>query len=224
MVKAWDLRTADRPDVYVANSREVAGRIERFYGRSASVIPPPVDCSRFSLSGRTGDYFLVVARLIPYRRIDLAVDAFTRLGLPLRIIGDGPDRENLERRAGPNVSFLGKLPDSDVETMLSECRALVHPGREDFGIAPLEANASGRPVIAFRGGGALDIVKDGRTGVLFDEPAPESVMDAVERFRDRSWNPEEIREHALGFDVPVFRRRMFEFLSRSVGVSLGGED
>jgi glycosyltransferase involved in cell wall biosynthesis len=216
-MKRWDLRTADRPDVYVANSSVVAQRIETYYGKAAIVIPPPVSCARFSIGGPPESYYLIVSRLVSYKRIDVAVEAFNRLGLPLRIVGDGPDRAELARHAGPQISFLGHQPDKEVARMLSECRALVFPGREDFGITLLEANASGRPVIAFRGGGALDIVLDGVTGTFFDAQTPESLVEAVLVHQGRDWNPDRIRSHALQFDVPVFQARMFELLSRVTG-------
>ena len=219
IMKHWDLRTASRPDLYLANSNTVADRIRDYYGRPATVVGGPVNCRRFRLSNRLESYFLVVSRLVPYKRIDLAVSAFNRLGLPLRIIGDGPDRAVLESNAGPNITFLGQAPDSDVEHMLAECRALIFPGLEDFGLAPLEANASGRPVIAFRGGGTLDTVKHGQTGLLFDEQSPEALIQAIERFRSVRWDPELLRRHALRFDVTAFRERLFGILAEATGYS-----
>ncbi len=219
IMKDWDLRTADRPDIYLANSTTVAGRIRDSYRRDSLVVPPPVHCRRFHPAARLEPYFLVVSRLLPYKRIDLAVEAFNRCGLPLRVLGDGPDRKALERAAGPNVTFLGQGSDADVERMLGECQALIFPGLEDFGLTPLEANASGRPVVAFRGGGALDTVVDGETGVLFDEQDPESLLAGVERCRSMRWDGELLRQHALRFDLPVFRERVFAVLSEATGLS-----
>jgi len=218
IMKRWDLATASRPDVYLANSRAVAARIRKYYRREAAVVGGPVNCARFRPSDRIESYFLVVSRLVPYKRIDLAVDAFNRLGLPLRIVGDGPDRAGLERRAGPNISFLGRASDREVERMLGECQALVFPGLEDFGLTPLEANASGRPVLAFRGGGTLDTVVDGETGILFDAQTPESLRGAIERFRTIRWDPTALRRHAERFDVEAFKERMFPILSEATGV------
>ncbi len=218
MMRHWDLRTASRPDRYVANSHAVAGRIRDCYRRPSTVIPPPIKFSRFRPAEATEPYFLVVSRLVPYKRIDLAVAAFNRLGLPLRIVGDGPDRPALERQAGANVAFLGRASDREVERMLGECRALVFPGREDFGLTPLEANASGRPVVAFRGGGTLDTVIDGVTGLFFDEQHPESLMEAVGRLDAVAWDREVLRGHAARFDVEVFRERMFGVIAETAGV------
>lgn len=226
MMKDWDLRTAARPDLYLANSNAVAGRIRDYYGREATVVGGPVHCRRFRPVERLEPYFLVVSRLVPYKRIDLAVDAFNQSGLPLRILGDGPDRAALERRAAPNIAFLGSASDADVERMMGECQALIFPGLEDFGLAPLEANASGRPVVAFRGGGTLDTVVDGETGIFFDEQTPESLMAAVERVQALDWDQDVLRRHAMRFDVSVFRERLFGILSGATGLSaeaLGGE-
>jgi len=217
VMKRWDLKTADRPHVYVANSQVVARRIQAYYGRSAGVIPPPVSCGRFRISSSLEPYFLIVARLIPYKRIDIAVDAFNRLQLPLYIVGDGPDRQALEKRAGTTIKFLGYQPDHEVARLLSECQALVFPGLEDFGITMVEANASGRPVVAYRGGGALDIVMDGKTGTFFDEQTADALAEAVIRLKNTRWDARLIREHALGFDVSVFRARMMGVLSQATG-------
>ncbi len=219
-MRQWDVRTSARPHAYVANSTTVARRIRRHYGRDATVIPPPVDVRRFSLAARTEPYYLVVSRLQAYKRIDLAVEAFTQLGLPLRIVGDGPDRPALERRAGPSVSFLGRVSDREVARMMAECQALVTPGLEDFGIASVEVNAAGRPVLAFRGGGALDIVVERLNGLTFAEATAEALAAAVEQHRHLRWDARAIREHAEGFDVTVFRRRMLDFIGDIPGVSL----
>jgi glycosyltransferase involved in cell wall biosynthesis len=219
-MRRWDLRTSARPGAYVANSTTVAGRIRTYYGRHAAVIPPPVEVSRFSVGRRQEPYYLVVSRLQAYKRIDIAVEAFTRLGLPLRIVGDGPDRPALERIAGPNVAFLGRVPDHQVAGMMTECQALVTPGLEDFGIASVEANASGRPVLAFGGGGALDIVIEGLTGITFAEQSPDALVAAVEQHRRVRWDVRAIREHAERFDVAVFRRRMLDFIAGVAGVPL----
>jgi glycosyltransferase involved in cell wall biosynthesis len=219
-MRRWDLRTANRPHAYAANSTAVAQRIRRHYGRDARVIPPPVDVRRFSMARQQAPYYLVVSRLQPYKRIDIAVEAFTRLGVPLRIIGDGPARAALEATAGSNVRFLGRLPDADVARMMAECQALVMPGAEDFGIALLEANASGRPVLAFRAGGALDTVVDGVTGITFSEPSVDALAAAVERHRRVRWDPHAIRHHAERYDIDVFRRRMSAFIEDAISAPM----
>ena len=208
-LRRWDQRTADRPHRYAANSTAVAERIQSIYGREATVVPPPVDVERFrSLSGARGDYFLIVSRLNAYKRIHLAVEAFNRLRLPLLIVGDGPHRAVLERMAGPTIRFLGQIDDRQVATLFADCRALIFPGEEDFGITLVEANAAGRPVVAYQGGGALDTVEPEVTGVFFREPSADGLAEAVLRATRISWDQGTIRRHASRFDVAAFRERM----------------
>ncbi|MBI5970630.1 MAG: glycosyltransferase [Deltaproteobacteria bacterium] len=213
-LKAWDVATKDRPDYYVAISNAVKKRIEDFYGTDANVIFPPVDVSRFKISPRPQGYYLIVSRLNPYKKIELAVEAFNKLGLPLKIIGDGPYAGELKRLAKPNIEFLGRFSDADVAGYYSNCRALVFPGEEDFGIAPLEANAAGRPVIAYKAGGALDTVIAGTTGVFFNDATPEALAGAVRRVEDGrdNFDPQKLRAHALKFDTPVFMKRLTSFI------------
>ncbi len=208
-LRGWDLRTANRPTAYVANSRVVADRIGRFYKRNATVVPPPVDVARFrGVMAEPGDYYLVVSRLNAYKRIDLAVEAFNRLRLPLVIAGDGPRGPALRRMAGPTIRFLGHVDERELLTLMAGCRALIFPGEEDFGITVVEANAAGRPVVAYLGGGALDTVDPGVTGVFFSEPSPESLADAVLRSAQIPWDSSAIRQHASRFDGVAFRQRM----------------
>lgn len=211
-LRTWDRLAADRVDHFVAISRQVQRRIRKFYRRDSVVIYPPVETDRFSLGDGNDDYFLIVSRLIPYKRIDLAVQAFNELGLPLKIAGSGRDRQALEQIAGPNVEFLDRVPDDELPTLLQRCRAFIFPGVEDFGITPLQANAAGRPVIAYRAGGALDTVVEGRTGLFFDEPTPESLAAAVRALEAMAFEPEAIRQHALHFDKTVFQRELKRFV------------
>ena len=213
-LKRWDLRASRQPDYFIANSQVVAERIKKFYGRQAVVIHPPIDVSRFQTTGDkpAEDYYLVLSRLVPYKRIDLAIEACTQLDRPLLVIGDGPDRARLESLAGSNVRFLGRQSDEAVARYASRCRALIFPGEEDFGMTPLEVNAAGRPVIAFRAGGALETVVDGVTGVFFDEPDSTSLAQAIEEFELRTWDATRLRAHAAGFDRTVFAARLLEFL------------
>jgi glycosyltransferase involved in cell wall biosynthesis len=206
-VRRWDLRTAHRPTMYAANSSAGAARIRRHYGRPAAVVFPPVEVERFSPLDADDDYHLVVSRLVPYKRVDLVVDAFNRLARPLVVIGDGPARRDLERQAGPTIRFLGRQPDDQVAAYYARCRALVFPGEEDFGLTPLEANASGRPVIAYRAGGALDTVVDGMNGVFFDTQTVESLCEAIARCDALPWDKARLRRHAEGFREDVFRER-----------------
>jgi glycosyltransferase involved in cell wall biosynthesis len=222
-LKQWDLRAAKQPDYYIANSRLVAQRIKRTYGRKALVIPPPIDVDRFQMSAQIDDYYLVLSQLVPYKRIDLAIEACNRLGHRLVIIGDGPDRERLEKLAGPKTVFLGRQPDSEVNHYASRCRALLFPGEEDFGRVPLEVNAAGRPVIAFRGGGAMETVIEGVTGVFFDKPTSAALVDAIEEFECRSWQQQVLRRHAEKFDRSVFAFRVLQFLGSVAPSSCAGE-
>ncbi len=213
-LRLWDQTTAMRVDHFIANSPVVAERIQKYYRREAVVIPPPVDAQRFIFDPATQPeaYFLVVSRLIPYKRIDLAIQACNRLKLPLVIIGSGRDEAALKKMAGPTIRFTGRLSDQEVLYYFSHCRALLFPGEEDFGITPLEAQASGRPVIAYGAGGALTSVVEGVTGEFFREQTIESLVEVLARFDERKYDPQAIRNHALEFDKPRFRRRILQFV------------
>ena len=187
------------------------------------MIYPPVNCDAFELQpAPTEDYYLVVARLMPYKRIDLAVDAFSRLGIPLKIVGKGRDESQLRARAGRNVEFVGNVSDAELKQLYARCRGFVFPGEEDFGIAPLEANASGRPVVAYAGGGALDTVADGQTGVLFERQDVDSLIGAVRRAEAIDWDSDELRQHARKFDRQVFRDQLLAFVGESVAAHAAG--
>ena len=201
---AWDRLTARRPDVLVANSETVRGRIRRLWGRQAQVIYPPVDTGEFALSTRDDGYLLVASRLLAYRRLDLAVEAATRLGRDLVVVGNGPERRRLESVAGPSVRFTGHLPRAELVELFSRCHAYVVPGEEDFGIAAVEAMASGKPIIALDRGGATETVVDGVTGVLFGSPSSGSLAEAMERLDSLAFDATSIRDHALKFDRQVF--------------------
>lgn len=214
-LRIWDALSSNRVDRFVAISRAVAARVEKHYRRPAEIVYPPVDTSAFQPVAAPDDYYLVVSRLIPYKRIDLVIDAFTRLGKRLLVVGDGRDRVALERRAGPNVEFLGRLPDAELGSLYARCRALVFPGEEDFGIVPVEAQAAGRPVIAYAAGGALDTVVDGVTGVYFHRQTPEDLIDAVRRLEALDFDPRVIRSNALRFDRAVFQAQIQEIVARA---------
>jgi glycosyltransferase involved in cell wall biosynthesis len=221
ILKQWDLRAARRPDYFIANSETVAKRIKTFYGRDSIVIPPPIDVSRFQPDPLQEDYYLVLSRLVPYKRIDLAVAACTKLNRKLLVIGDGPDRARLEKIAGPSIRFLGRQSDEAVARHAARCRALLFPGEEDFGMTPLEVNAAGRPVIAFRAGGAVETVVEGRTGIFFDQPAAESLIQAIKDFESYSWNVDVLRAHAAKFDRTVFAARLTEYLQTVAPIQMG---
>ncbi len=189
-LRDWDRRTAMRPQYLVCNSKTTQKRIREAWGREADIIYPPVNTDQFQPTGEPPeDFYLVVCTMNPYKRVDVAVEAFNRLGLPLVIIGDGPEQEVLQERAASNVTFLGKVPDDEIAGWYSRCRAFVMPQEEDFGIAPLEAQACGRPVIAYKAGGALETVVDGVTGIFFGEQTPEALIEALEHFNADDFDP-----------------------------------
>ena len=217
-LRRWDVETAGRADFFVANSHNIAARIRKYYRREvAAVIYPPVETSRFlpAPADEVGNHFLVVSRLVGYKRIDLAVDACTRLGVPLRVVGTGPELRALKRRAGPTVSFLGRLPDDAVAREYARCRALIFPGEEDFGLTPVECMASGRPVVAFGRGGALETVTPGKTGLFFDQQTPESLMTALRAVAEMPVDPQVLQAEAFRFDTSVFTARFRAFVRQA---------
>jgi glycosyltransferase involved in cell wall biosynthesis len=213
-LRVWDQTSAMRVDDFIANSPVIAERIKKYYRREAVVIPPPVEASRFPATPATeiADYFLALGRFIPYKRFDLAIEACNRLQLPLVVIGKGRDEERLKRIAGPTIRFLGRLSDEEVIHYYRHCRAFLFPGDEDFGITPLEAQAAGRPVIAYGAGGALASVVDGVTGLFFREQTVESLVEVLAAFNERNFDADAIRNHALEFDTPRFQRRIMQFI------------
>ena len=211
-LRRWDYAAAQRVDHFIAISREIQARIKRDYHRDSVVIHPPVDIRRYHPHDRPGDYYLIVSRLIPYKRIDLAIEAFNQLGLPLVIGGTGRDQARLEKLARPNIQFLGRVRDADLPDLLARSRAFVFPGYEDFGITPVEAQASGRPVIAYGAGGALDTVIDGQTGVLFPQQTVEALIEAVERLNTLHLEPQLIRSNAERFSISVFKDKLGHYI------------
>ncbi len=224
LLRVWDRVAADRVDAFIAISGEVARRIRKFYRRPSLILHPPVEVERFQPSAGDGDYFLIVSRLVPYKRIDLAIEAFNRLRLPLVIVGDGRDRRRLERIAGPTITFLGRVSADRLPDLYAGCRAFIFPGVEDFGIAPVEAMAAGRPVIAFAAGGALDTVIEGVTGVFFREPTPESLAEAVRRFEGMRFDPWAIRRHAEQFDKRAFQEKIKKIAEHAWEAMRQGQD
>jgi glycosyltransferase involved in cell wall biosynthesis len=221
-LRQWDRLSADRVDEFVAISGVVANRIRKFYRRDASaVIYPPVETTAYrpmpaverqALAGGERDSYLIVSRFAPYKRIDLAIEAFNQLGRPLAIIGDGRDATRLRRMAGPNVRFLGRVSDAEVRDRLAACRALIWPGEEDFGLVPVEAMAAGRPVVAYGAGGALETVVEGVSGLFFTPQTPAALAAAVLRAEQIRWDPERLRSRAEQFDIALFRSRFRTFV------------
>ena len=213
----WDASTATRVHRFVANSRHVAGRIRRYYNREATIVHPPVDTVFFHPADvPLRHHFLIVSALVPYKRLDLAIAACQRTGAPLRIVGDGPDRARLESQAGPNVEFLGRLGDDEVRDEYRQALAVILPGEEDFGIAPVEAHACGRPVVALGRGGALDTVIDGDNGVLFAEPDAGSLADALDRVARLSFDSAAISRSAQRFSRERHREHLRAVIDETV--------
>ncbi|MBI3304847.1 glycosyltransferase [Candidatus Parcubacteria bacterium] len=214
-LRLWDREASARVDYFIANSRCVAERIGKFYNRSAAVIYPPVATERFGLGGTPKNFYLMVGRMLPYKRFDVAIEAFNELGYPLKIIGDGPEMARLRRLAKRNVEFVGKVSDERLGWFYRHAVALIFPGEEDFGLAPVEAMACGRPVAAFRRGGALETVVEGVTGIFFEEQSAAAIITAVRRLERSHFDPHAIRAHARSFDESVFEERMRRFIERA---------
>lgn len=216
-LRVWDRLSADRVDHFIGISHEVGSRIRRHYRRDAEVVYPPVDVDRIRPNGLPPeDFYLVVARLVPYKRVDLAVQAASRLGRRLVVVGDGSERRRLEALAGPTVEFLGRRGDDEVAELLARCRAFLFPGWEDFGIAPVEAQAAGRPVIAYGRGGAAETVVDGATGVLFEEQTVDSLAEAMLRADGIAFDPATCRRNAERFGSDVFRAQLGAAIERQL--------
>jgi len=211
-LRMWDSVAADRVDYFIANSKYVAKRIKKYYRRDATVIYPPVDTARFKPASKVKDYYFAAGRLIPYKQFDLIVEAFNDLGLPLKIAGSGPELKKLKKMAKPNVEILGYVSDEELEKLYAEAKVFIFPQEEDFGIAPVEAMACGRPVIAYGKGGALETVKKGVTGIFFKEQTPQCLINTIRKFDPDVFQPTKIRQHALNFDTKVFQRKIKNFV------------
>jgi len=212
-LRQWDRLAADRVDYFLASSKNVAKRIEKYYGRTSIVIYPPVETDKFKISDKLQNYFLIGGRLVAYKRYDLAIEAFNHLKIPLKIFGEGPERKNLEKMAKSNIEFLGKVNNEKLTELYSQAQAFIHPQIEDFGITAVESMASGRPVIAFAAGGALETVIEGKTGKLFDEQTWESLADAVIRMQKEKYNPQSIKLHAEKFRTDRFKKEITDFVN-----------
>lgn len=217
-LRLWDRSAADRPDHIIANSDFVRKRIQKYYRRDAVVIHPPVSVERFFIAKAEDrkDYFLMVGRLIAYKRHDIAIEACNRLKIPLKIIGRGPEMERLRKLAGPTVEFLGRVPDEDLPRYYAQCRGFIFPQEEDFGIVAIEAMASGRPIIAYRGGDIPEHLEEGKMGLFFDEQTATAVATALSQFRDKDYDSEYIREKALRFDSTIFKEKIRKYIEEAM--------
>lgn len=215
-IRLWDKISADRVDKFITNSNFVARRIAKYYRRSAEVIYPPVSLSFFNPDKKIKkeDYFLIVGRLIPYKRFDLVIGAFNTLDMRLKIIGDGPEAQRLKKMAKPNIEFLGWRTDEEIRGYYAKAKAFLFPQEEDFGIVALESLASGTPVIAYRGGGALEIIKEGINGIFFDTQTVDVIVDAVRDFGDKKFDSEKIKNSVISFDKEIFKKKIKDFVER----------
>ncbi len=217
-LRAWDLATANGPHKYIAISRNIRERIKTIYNRESDIIYPPVETAALPVSRRDDGFALVVSALVPYKRVDLAVEACTKLGRKLVVIGDGPDLPRLQRLGGPTVTFLGWQNDAVVRDHFARCSCILFPGEEDFGIVPVEAMAAGKPVVAYARGGALETVLDGperRTGVLFEEQTSEAPAAAIERCGSTHFDPDTLHAWALEFDRELYKKRMAAYIEKA---------
>jgi len=211
-MRIWDRVAADRVDYYLANSKYIAARVKKYYQRDSIVVYPPVDINAYE-PGKpkdVKDYFLFVSRLVQYKKCDLVIDAFNDLGLPLKVIGRGPDKESLQRKAKSNIEFLGYLSNKEMKKYYQEAKAFVFAAEEDFGIVPVEAMACGRPVIAYGVGGVSETVIDGVTGMFFMEQTPQCLIEAVKNFDSNKYDAKKIRNQAEKFSNEVFRKNYIE--------------
>jgi glycosyltransferase involved in cell wall biosynthesis len=213
-LKRWDISSSKKVDYFIANSANIQSKIKSIYGMDSFIIHPPVESQKFYLSEKADEYFLVVSRLAAYKRIDLVIRVFNKLGFPLRVIGGGSYLEELKKIAGKNIIFLGKVDEIRLSDNYSHCQALIFPGEEDFGITSLEAQASGRPVIAYGKGGALESIIDGRTGIFFFEQTEEALSAAIHKYikESNAFDPSVIRESALRFCVSRFKEKIKRFV------------
>jgi len=222
-LRRWDVRTCDRVHYFIANSHNVAERIFRIYHRTSDVIYPPVSTDLFTVSNKDEGYYLIVSALVPYKRVDLAIETFNRFGEKLLVVGSGPEMEKLKKLAKKNIEILGWQSDKNLVKLYAGCRALIFPGVEDFGIVPLEAMASGKPVVAFAKGGALETVVgdgDSPTGVFFHQQTVEALVEATEALSRMKFDPYAIRRHAEKFDRKEFKRQIAEYVTKQLSASI----
>lgn len=217
-LRLWDHEASCRVDEFWSISSFVKDRIDKYYHRPSLVIYPPVNVNKFKISQKRGEYFFMVGRLVSYKKFDLAIKVFNKLGLPLKIAGIGPESKKLKKIADKNVEFLDLVSDKKLADLYADSRALIFPQEEDFGIVPLESMASGKPVIAYGSGGALETIVEGETGLFFREMSEESLTEAIQKFKNMEFNSQACRSQAEKFDVSVFRKKITESLNSNLCV------
>ncbi len=215
-IRLWDEQAAQRVDCFLANSNFVAKRIKKYYHRESTVIYPPVKTKLFYTASSNNPYFLMVGRFLPYKRFDLAIDAFNHLGLPLKIVGDGPEKKKLQKRARPNIEFVGLVPENKLRDYYAYSQAFVFPQEEDFGITAVESIAAGKPVIAYQAGGVLEIIKEGISGMFFKEQTAESLIETLKKFKPENFDSEIIRKEAEKFDQDRFIKNIEEYIKSKI--------
>jgi glycosyltransferase involved in cell wall biosynthesis len=218
-IRIWDFVAAQRVDLFIANSQTVQKRIQKYYRRSSEVIYPPVELNKFKISTELGDYFLIGGRLAPYKRVDIVIEAFKKMpDKKLKIFGDGVDLKRLQNLADnvANIKFLGRVDENKKAELYSRCLAFINPQEEDFGITVIEAMASGRPVIAYKKGGATETVINEKTGLFFNKQSNESLIEVIKNFTEINFNPEEIKKQAENFSEATFKEKMFNFINKNL--------
>jgi glycosyltransferase involved in cell wall biosynthesis len=214
-MRVWDRISADRVEYYISTSKVIKNKVRKYYGRESTIIPPPVKMDNFILDDKVEDYYLILMRLVGWKRPDIVVKACSEAGLPLVVVGDGREEKVLRQIAGPTVKFVGRANDEQMQSLYAKCRAFILPSEEDFGITPLEAMASGRPVIAYGRGGALDTVIPGVTGEFFYEQTADALLAQLKQFDPSKYDSRKIRAHAANFDEQVFRRKISNFIIKA---------
>jgi len=215
-LRLWDRLAADRVDLFIANSSAVKQRINKYYGKDSVIVSPPVQISKFYINNAQKKYFLTGGRLVSYKRFDLAVTAFNRLNIPLKIFGNGPEYKKLKKMAKSNITFLGNVSEKQKSELFSQCKAFINPQQEDFGITAVESMASGRPVIAYRAGGALDTIVENKTGIFFNRQNWEDLAYCVLHFDKFDFFPEQIRDYAKQFDTEMFKRKIKQSITQKI--------
>ncbi len=237
-LRKWDLKASKRPDFYIANAENIKNKIKQYYNLDSTVIYPPVETDRFMIrknlvkigpsinSGQVknlGDYYLITSRIEPYKKVDMVVEAFNQLGKKLKVVGSGTKKDEIQAMAKSNIEFTGRISDEELEQAYSGCLAYLFPQEEDFGIVPVEAMSAGRPVIAYKKGGALETIVPGKTGEFFYPQTVEALVEAVKKFQPEKYDAKEIRNHALKFSKAIFKEKLMEYIKERLNLKFKGD-